>query len=83
VALLPELPRWPASDYEKAPRSGPGAIVRSTDEKSPERGTAASIRLRALRWGLTARLWMLALAFAIALLLHLAGFGPPQQVVAP
>jgi len=26
---------------------------------------------------------MLALAFAIALLLHLAGFGPPQQVVAP
>jgi len=26
---------------------------------------------------------MLALAFAIALLLHLAGFGPPNQVVAP
>jgi len=36
------------------------------------------------RWSLTARLWMLVLAFTIALALHLVGVGPfGQPVVAP
>jgi hypothetical protein len=36
------------------------------------------------RWSLTARLWMLAFAFAIALVLHIVGVGPiGHQVVAP